>query len=394
MIVRYNMCMRKLLVIFALTALLIPLLAAAQVPKNNEATLYFFYSPTCSVCAKEKVFLDELQEHYPDLIVESYSFHSSEGKNLLKTFLEDHGAERFYGSVPMTFIGNEFFPGFDESTGIGIEAAVAATIELPAQPEPPELPDGDNGATIRLPFVGEFDTARYSLPVLAVILGTLDGFNVCSLGALVLILGLVLALRSRRKILIYGGVFILTTAVVYGLLIMLWYQLFGFVSSYLILLQLLIVVVGIGGGVYFFREFARFRKYGPTCDDGIGGKISTRFSSRIRNALDKPGNILAILGSVLLFAAVITVVEFPCSAAVPVVFAGILASHGLSVGSHLIYIAIFLLFYLLDELIIFALAVWKLNVWCTTSPKFITWATFVEAVVLTGIGLYYFITLL
>ena len=42
-----------------------------------------------------------------------------------------------------------------------------------------------------IPLIGEIDLAKYSLPAQAVVLGFFDGFNVYSLGALVLILGLV-----------------------------------------------------------------------------------------------------------------------------------------------------------------------------------------------------------
>ena len=119
-----------------------------------------------------------------------------------------------------------------------------------------------------------------------------------------------------------------------------------------------------------------------------GQKITSKFTSKIQESLTKKGNILAIAGSILLFAAVITIVEFPCSAAVPVVFAGILADAGLSTFQYLLYIALFILFYMLNEIIVFSIAVFKMSVWLT-SKKFVTWITLIEAIILFLLGLYY-----
>jgi hypothetical protein len=47
------------------------------------------------------------------------------------------------------------------------------------------------------------------------------------------------------------------------------------------------------------------------------------------------------------------VVDFPYSAVLPILFAGILSQAHLSFFLYLIYIGIFLLFYLMDEIIVF-----------------------------------------
>jgi len=62
--------------------------------------------------------------------------------------------------------------------------------------------------TFRLPFLGEIRLGDLSFPVMAVALGALDGFNVCSLGALLLVLSLVLAFKSKKRIVLFGGTFI------------------------------------------------------------------------------------------------------------------------------------------------------------------------------------------
>ncbi|MCJ7829642.1 hypothetical protein MUP50_00945, partial [Patescibacteria group bacterium] len=201
--------------------------------------------------------------------------------------------------------------------------------------------------------------------------------------------------RSRKKILIFGGVFILTTATIYGLLIVLWHQLFSLFAHWEKLMQILIGILGIGGGIYFFKEFIKVKKYGPTCDTGTKSNIISKFSSKIKELLgiEKPElskGVLAVILGIFVFAAVITIVEFPCSAAIPVIFAGVLAKAHLPAVLYLFYIVLYLILYMLDEILVFLIALFTLKLWLA-SPKFVTWITLVEAIILFLLGLYYLI---
>src|SRR6056297_747024 len=219
-----------LILLFIFTTVLTPFVSkGAEISKstNNQEELdvYFFHAPGCPYCAKEKTFLDDIEKEYPGINVERYSIANSEHHDLLKRLVREHDAERFLGSVPMTFINDDFFLGFSESIGNDIEVSIKSHLENGVTEEKVSTTTTnsvtDVSDKIDLPVAGEVDPHEYSLPVLSVMLGFLDGFNVCSLGALVLILGLVITLKSRKKILSLGGLFILTTAVIYGLLIVL-----------------------------------------------------------------------------------------------------------------------------------------------------------------------------
>lgn len=353
----------------------------------EKLQIHFFYSTICPRCAVEQKFLEEIEQKYPEVEINRYLTGDPKNQDLLRELSRQHNAERYIGLVPLTFVGEDFFLGFDNAEGIGKKIENSIQGQIGQIEKPPTEPE----KKVTLPLIGELDTSKYSLPLLTIVMGALDGLNICSLGALVLILGLVLALRSRTKILILGSIFVLTTALVYGLLIVLWYELFSFLSPYLKAMEILIGTLGIGGGIYFLRQFIKFRKQGPVCEAETGGIVS-RFSYQIKEAFKKPGNILGIIGAVFLFAGVITIVEFPCSAAVPVVFAGLLAKAKLSTFSYLFYIALFVLFYMLDEILIFLVAVFKMTVWLA-SPKFVTWVTLIEAIFLFLLGVYYLVGL-
>jgi len=346
-----------------LTSFVLPFYVSAQ----EKLEIHFFKTDVCLHCKAEDTFLTEMEEKYSYIEVRRYNAFLEENQEIMLRLAKEHGAERYLGTVPLTFIGDEFFSGFDNADGIGqqIESAIK----------------GQSNS--------EQNLEKRSLFVMAITLGFLDGFNVCSLGAIALILGLVLTLGSRKKILLFGGTFILTTAIIYGLLIILWYKFFSLLTPFMRAFEIGIGLLGLIGATFFFRQFLKFKKYGPTCEM-TDSKTVNKLSQKLQNAFKNPRGILTLVGIIFSFSVIITIVEFPCSAAIPVMFAGILSTNSLSTFSYLFYISLFVFFYMLDELIVFAVAVSKMHLWLTSS-KWTTWITLAEALILGGLGLYYLI---
>jgi len=357
----------------------------------EKTEISFFYSATCPRCAEEKAFLEELEGRYPEVEIRKFEvIYSAENQKLLKEFYQEYRVPKnLQGLVPATFTPEKYFIGFNQAIAAEIENCLEACLE-PGDKDVSLINASLIEKNINIPFWGEIKTGNLSFSLMAVVLGTLDGFNVCSLGALILILSLTLALNSRKKILIFGGIFILTTAVVYGFLITFWYKLFEILVSYLKAMEILIGVLGIGGGVYFLRQFLILRKKGPTCQSGAGGSLSAKFLARIKDLLQNSSSssFFLLIGAIFAFAFVITVVEFPCSAVVPVAFAAVLAEAELSGFHYFLYIALFILFYLLDEIIVFSAAFLTSKVWLSSS-KFLKWIILSEAIILFFLGFYY-----
>ena len=369
------------------------LLFSGAVFAQEKIEIDFFYSPTCPHCAREKIFLTELESEYPNIKVNWYDvINIQENQKLLKEFYKKYAVPNpLQGLVPATFTPEKYFIGFDDK----IAKEMKGCLERCLMPEKEELSLSHTSIiekSIQIPFLGEIKLSNLSFPVMAMALGALDGFNVCSLGSLILILSLALALKSRRKVIIFGGVFILTTAVIYGFLIFFWYKLFEAIAPYLKIMNILIGVLGIGGGVYCFRQFWKARNAPLVCESKPGGIISSKILSKIQGIFKKPSSIILTIGAIFAFALILTVVEFPCSAVVPVAFAAVLAQAGLPSAAYLFYIAIFVLFYLLDEIIIFLFAVFTSKIWLN-SPKFFKWILLAEAIILFAMGLYYLFSL-
>lgn len=370
-------------------------LAPYLVRAQEKVEINFFYSVTCPHCAKEKVFLEVLKQQYPEIEINSFEFSAKENQEKISEFYTKYNiSSNEKGLVPITFIKDRYFLGFSEqTTGRQIENYVSNLIKG----ETPEQIEGQNNSPsttkvdkVKLPFLNEIQLSSYSLPALAVILGFFDGFNVCSLGALILILGIVLAFGSRAKTLIFGLAFILTTAVVYGMLIFVWHKIFLSLAPYISSMEIVIGLLALLGGIYFIWQFIKTKRDGLACESqGLVQKISIKLTKIISNTT----NLIYILAAIVLFAAVVTMIEFPCSAVLPVIYAGIISEAGLSTFNSFLYIALFLFFYMLDEVIIFLIAFFTFKIWIA-SPRFSLWLNLSASIVLLILGSYYLRTLI
>lgn len=332
-------------------------------------------SPTCPHCANLKKFLADFQaEHNLQLNIIEYdiAFNVQLARDLYARY---QVPSSYQGLVPAVFSGERYFVGFNEIIAQDLSRHILPNGEL--------TPTSDT--RIVLPFLGEINPVQYSLPVLAITLGLVDGFNVCSLGALVIILGLVITLGSRRKIFLMGGIFLLTTGLIYGALMFAWHSLFTFLAPYIRSFELLIGLLALGGGLYLLWEFYQASRQGPICNSN---NIISRLSPKVERIFQKKTNLLLMAGAVLLFAAAVTIIEFPCSAFLPVLFTGILVEAGLSSVTAGLYIGLFMLFYLLDELLIFIIAVLTMRI-KIVSPRFIIFFNLLAALIFLGLGIFY-----
>ena len=184
---------------------------------QEEADIHFFYSALCPHCAQEKDFLEDLKEKYPDLRVKEYELvYDSENRKILEDFFEKYNVpERERKWVPLTFTPERYFIGFSDDIAKNIESCLKEC-----------LYNGEASSEINIPFLGEIDPEKMSLPVLSVVLGLLDGFNPCAMWVLLFLISLLLNTRSKKRMLLVGGTFILASGLVYYFFLTLWLNLF------------------------------------------------------------------------------------------------------------------------------------------------------------------------
>lgn len=376
---KINIISKIIIFIFGLLFLFISNFASAQ--QNSQIEL--FYSPTCPHCLAERNFLKELPDKYY-VEIKEYNIADKSTIALLNEYYNKYNVpNETRGAVPATFIGDKYFIGFNEDISKNI---ISCLTQKENKQENCDKTDANTkNKKITLPVIGAIDTNKYSIGLLSVIMGFFDGFNVCSLGAIILILGLVIALKSKPKIIVLGGTYVLVTALIYGILIFVWHQIFLAIAPYIKSMEILIGILSLAGGAYFIREFIKAKKAGPTCSYG---NIASRLSAKIQNAFKNKTNIFAMIVAVLIFAALITIIEFPCSAVLPVIYASIITEANPSAIQKFIFLTIYLFFYMLDEIVVFLISIFTMKIWLA-SPKFATYINLIAAILLFILGIFY-----
>lgn len=350
--------------------------------QQEKIEINFFYSAICPHCAEAEEFLRELEKKYPEVAIKEYEiFRHPENQTILSEFYDKYKVEeRYRGRVPITFTPTKYFLGFDENIAQSIENCIRECL-MGEEPVPQKK--------IKIPIFGDIDISKLPLGLVAIIFGFVDGFDLCSLAALFLVLTIVLSFQSRFRILFFGGTFILINALTYGFLMSFWWKIFSLVGAYLRKMEILIGLLSVGGGIYFIRKFLKIRKTGPVCEaeTGWGKEIFAKGAEKIKELFQK-GNAFYIILGLLIFDLIVSFIEFPCSGVLPVIFTGILSEAEISTFQYFFYLALFLFFYLLDEMVIFLIAVFTRKIW-VSSPKFVTWSNFTVALLLFLLGAYY-----
>jgi len=339
------------------------LLAATILPVNavdKKINIYVFYSRTCIHCAAEEVYLDKLKSEDSSLNVYRYEItDSKENQELMKKIGDLLNTN--ISTVPYVIIGNRTITGFTEGVSdVSIDSAITYVKEHNVRDLVGEMlgivtPSSggettNNSSTVTLPFFGTVDASRVSLPLMTIVLGTLDGFNPCAMWVLLLLISLLLNSKNRFRMWILGGTFLLTSAFMYFLFMLSWLNI-TVIFGKILYLRLLIGIVAIGGGAWNIKT-------GMKKDDGcdvVDVDQRKKLRKRIQGISSQSVFILAIFGMMGL-AVSVNLIELLCSAGFPVLFTQVLSLNHLSNLQYVGYLLLYVFFFLLDDLVVFIIA--------------------------------------
>ncbi|MDP3093502.1 MAG: hypothetical protein Q8N16_01945 [bacterium] len=358
----------------------------ANLPNNSDsslrARLHFFYGSTCPRCQDAEAFLKTLKAGYPDLNIVSYEvFGSQENARLFEKFLKAAGEEETL-RVPTIFIGGKTVIGYggDQTTGKEIEEAVRFCLENSC-PDPLDKIEKEEPKVFKLPLIGEFDPKKISLPVLAVVVGVMDGFNPCAMWVLLLLISLLLTVNSKKKIWLVGGTFILASGILYFLFMTVWLNLFLFLG-YINFIRIIIGVVAVAVGFWRIRDFFSWK---PGVCKVTDEKSHSKIEAKIRKIL-VPAALPATFLGIVALAFSVNLVELFCSAGFPAIFTQVLAIQKIGAFQKYLYILVYDFFYMLDDLIVFSLAAMTLQKIGFTD-KYSRWSALIGGVLLLLLGL-------
>ncbi len=376
--------MRKL--IFAIFVLFFILAGANFSLAQDKISLKFFFSPICPHCAKVKPFLDDLEEKYSNIEFESYDIFQKQNAEFLKQNYTNYSVPvGEQGFVPIIFIGERYFLGFDETISADIENYILELLE-----KNPDPGSSEQEKKITLPIIGEISLADLSPGALAVTLGALDGFNACAMLALGFLLTVLVSTGIRERVFLIGGTFILISGIVYFIFISAWLNLF------LVLEQINHITVIIGIIIIMFSLFmlkdyshdiiCRVCEAGPSKKDNLFVRFEKRLFEKMQEISQAKTSLPLMLLGVAVVAAGVNLVELVCSLGFPLAFTKMLTTYNLSTSSYYFYLLLYILFYMIDDLIIFALAVWTLRI-TQVSEKYLKAIKLISGIVLLILGL-------
>lgn len=203
---------------------------------------------------------------------------------------------------------------------------------------------------------GKVDLTLLSLPALSLLLGFLDGFNPCAMWVLITLLTLLINTHDMRKVWVVGGTFLIVSGIIYFLFIAAWLNVFLLIG-FNVWVQKIIGLVAIGGGGFYLYE--AFGKDPNTC------KITNL--NRRQRTIQRMQQIMqisawpAMIVGVAILAVSVNMIELVCTAGLPAVFTQILAFNDVPDMARYGYIGLFIMMYMIDDFVIFAIAVFTLH---------------------------------
>jgi cytochrome c biogenesis protein CcdA len=198
---------------------------------------------------------------------------------------------------------------------------------------------------------------------------------------LIFLISLLLGMKDKKRMWILGSAFIVASASVYFIFMAAWLNLILFLG-FVVWVRLIIGIVSLIGGGYSFREF--FKNKSNTCKVTSGEKEQKIFD-KLKNIV-RQNNFWLALGGIILLSFMVNLVELVCSAGLPAMFTQVLAMNNLSTVQYHLYILLYIFFFMLDDLIVFFIAMFTLKM-SGLSSKYARYTNLIGGILMVIIGL-------
>lgn len=391
--------LKKIAVLFFLIISLFFIGQNIEAQINNSANVYFFWGEGCPHCEQEKLFLQKLEQEYSQVKIYDFEIYkNAENRQLLVDLGKKLNID--IRGVPFTLVGEKHFVGWydEKSTGKAIEEAMQCVLRDGCQDLGQEIlsidhqhqEDGECDCEeeksplpqkLKIPLLGEIETKNFSLPILTIVIGALDGFNPCAMWVLLFLISLLLGMKDRKRMWILGTAFIVASASVYFLFMVAWLNFILFIGI-VIWVRILIGLVALGGGGYSLREYFLNPQAGCKV---TGTEKRKRIFEKLKNITHQKSFYLA-LGGIILLAFAVNLVELICSAGLPAVYTQVLALSSLAKWQYYLYILLYVFVFMLDDLFVFFVAMTTLQMTGITT-KYSRYSRLIGGILMLIIGL-------
>lgn len=405
--------MKKIVFIFTFIFLLLPF----SVNANEKVNVYLFYGDGCPHCSALEEYLDENYSNDKDVKVYKYEVWNDVTNQELWKKVEDVTGEEAKG-VPYFVIGKEVMQGYsagdvwekkvdkaieeakkinyNDNVGITlgvVEGKITKDDDIPKSNYDPDKKEADisdyynndsdtnDDTELNIPLIGTISLKDMSIPVIAILIGLVDGFNPCAMWVLIFLITMLFDYPSKKKMWILGCTFLFTSAFIYFLFMISFLKVATFINSINVLKLLIAVFALVFGGFNIYRYF----KTKDVGCDVVDKNKRRKIINRIKNILSSKSFAFAI-GGIILLAISVNLIELLCSMGLPVMFTEILAYNNITGVKNILYIILYIIFFLIDDLIVFFIAMKTLKI-TAISNKYSKYSHLVGGLIMIAIGL-------
>ena len=353
--------------------------------------LYLFHGDGCPHCAEEKKFLTQMLSKYPNLEVKYYEVWNNEENDKLMNILKEKMDNNVKG-VPFTIIGDNSFIGYNENIAYQVEEVIK---ELSNKGDPdtagklindPSL-DVDlekikfEDGTYVIPILGKIDAKKVSLPLLSIVIGFVDGFNPCAMWVLLFLLSILIGMENKKRALFLGITFLVASASVYLVFMVAWLNI-AISMSNINFIRTIVACVALIGAFLNLKSFFKKTEDGCTVTDA---KDKKKIFAKIKKFTSEKSFILATIGIITL-AVSVNLIELACSAGLPLIFTQILSFNHLSGFEYGLYIFLYILFFMIDDIIVFLIAFISMKI-TGISNKYTKYSHLIGGIIMLIIGI-------
>lgn len=392
------------LLILLFLILIFPLKISAQ---EKEINIYLFWGDGCPHCKAEEKFFNEYLKDKTNIKLYKYEvWNSAKNREYLKD-VQDKLNNKSSG-VPYTIIGKNVVVGFSEESTektikkyidtalndkqykdyvgdiVGVKTKYNTTESLNDSTKSQKIISTEEKVEeIDVPVLGKINPKTVSLPLLTIVLGFVDGFNPCAMWILLFLITMLFNMKNRKKMFILGMIFILTSGLVYLAFMLTWLNLAFFINS-LIYIRLLIAMVAIIVGIWNLVKYSNsILKKDEGCDV-VSNQDRKKIMDKIKNIVSEKKFILAVFG-IMALAASVNIIELMCSIGIPLIFTQILSLNNLSSVQYGLYMLLYILFFLIDDIVVFMIAMFTSKI-TAISTKYTKYSHLISGILMLIIG--------
>lgn len=375
----------KLILILLTLLLLMPLNTKALSKKykdvvfeitNAEVTedkinIYLFHGSECPHCKEEIEWLKKIKTQYKEYvnIVKYEVWHDETNQKNMKKVSEKLEANA--DGVPFTVIGENYFIGFSDTISSKMENKIKEYAQIKL-----------NKNEIELPILGKVNMKKVSIPLVAVILGFIDGFNPCAMWILLFLINMFFNMKNRKRAWILGITFLTVSAYIYFM------SMLG-MNMILDIAEINILKIAIGifilvAGMVNLKKYIDIKNEENGCivvDDKKRKKLMTK----IKKIMNEKTFALSFLGIVIL-ACSVNMIELACSLGFPMIFTEILSLNEITGVARIMNLILYIIFYMLDDMVVFTISMVTLEATGITN-KYNKLCTMVSSIIMIIMGI-------